>query len=217
MEMANLVFEIRPSSAAAGIFTSTWGIAGSAGKFSLAIPTSLYFLRSLVISTQWLSSSLNLISPSGSKRTSSSSFFAGMVPAPSFFTLASQEVRTLNSRSVAVIVRRLPLASTSKFERMGIVVLRSTTPWVVVSSFNSADFVTLNSMDWLSSRTVPVAVISQEPFLGTQLYWPLLYSLFALLKRPWNEFALWKWLEMWRVPVPHRSLGRPRNSQEQAY
>jgi len=28
--------------------------------------------------------------------------------------------------------------------------------------------VTLNSIDWLSSRAVPVAVISQEPFLGTQ-------------------------------------------------
>jgi hypothetical protein len=43
--------------------------------------------------------------------------------------------------------------------------------------------VTLNSIDWLSSRTVPVAVISQEPFLG-QLHWPLLYSLFAPLKSP---------------------------------
>src|SRR5262249_24672057 len=100
------------------------------------------------------------------------------------------------------MVRRLPFASTSKFERIGIVVLRSTTPCVVVSSFNSADFVTLNSMDWLSSRAVPVAVISQEPFLGTQLYWPLLYSLFASLKRPRHEFALWKWLEMWRDPKP---------------
>src|SRR5262249_30389434 len=108
----------------------------------------------------------------------------------------SQEVRTLSSRSVAVIVRRLPFASTSKFERMGIVVLRSTTPWGVVSSFNSADFVTLNSMDWLSSRTVSVAVISQEPFLGTQQYWALLYSFFAPLKRPRNGFSLWKWLEM---------------------
>ena len=86
-----------------------------------------------------------MISPSGSKRTSSSSFFAGMVPAPSFLIFASQDVRMLNSRSVAVMVR-LPLASTRRLERMGMVVLRSTTPCVVLSSFNSADFVTLNSI-----------------------------------------------------------------------
>ena len=62
--------------------------------------------------------------------SSSKSFFAGMVPAPSFFTLASQDVRMLSSRSVAVMVRRLPFASTRRFERMGMVVLRSTTPCV---------------------------------------------------------------------------------------
>src|SRR5262250_354199 len=157
--MANFVLEISPSRIAAGIFTKTWGMAGSAGKFSLAIPTSLYFLRSLMISTQWLSSSLNLISPSGSKRTSSSSFLAGMVAAPSFFTLASQEVRTLNSRSVAVIVTRPSRASTRRLESIGMVVLRSTTPCVVLSSFRRADFVTLNSIAWLSSRAVPVADI----------------------------------------------------------
>src|SRR5437899_11744194 len=63
-----------------------------------------------------------------------------MVPAPSFLILASHDVRMLNSRSVAVIVNWLPMASTSRFDRMGIVVLRSTTPCVVESSFNSADF-----------------------------------------------------------------------------
>ena len=52
----------------------------------------------------------------------------------------------LSSKSVAVIVSWLWLASTSRFERMGIVVLRSTTPWVMLSSVNSADFVTLNSI-----------------------------------------------------------------------
>ena len=36
----------------AGIFTSVCGMAGSAGKFSFAIPTSLYFFLSLTISTQ---------------------------------------------------------------------------------------------------------------------------------------------------------------------
>src|SRR6266536_1490461 len=82
-----------------------------------------------------------------------------MVPAPSFLILASQDVRMLNSRSVAVIVKWLPLASTRRFDRMGIVVLRSTTPCVVLSSFNSADFVTLNSIASCSSRAVPGAVI----------------------------------------------------------
>ena len=54
----------------------------------------------------------------------------------------------LNSRSVAVMVSVLPLASTSKFDRMGIVVFRSTTPCVVLSSFNSAVLDTLNSIAW---------------------------------------------------------------------
>src|SRR5437016_8343279 len=70
----------------------------------------------------------------------------------------------LNSRSVAVIVNWLPLTSTSRFDRMGMVVLRSTTPCVVKSSFNSADFVTLNSIDWCSSRAVPGAVIVKFTF-----------------------------------------------------
>src|SRR5262252_4174182 len=159
MEMANFVLAMRLSRTLAGILTSVWGIAGKAGKFSLAMPTILYFFLSLTISIQWLSRSLNLISPSGRRRTSSRSFLAGMVPAPSFFTLASQEVRTLNSRSVAVIVTRPSRASTRRLESIGMVVLRSTTPCVVLSSFRRADFVTLNSIAWLSSRAVPVADI----------------------------------------------------------
>jgi DNA-binding transcriptional LysR family regulator len=74
------------------------------------------------------SSSLKRISPSGSKRTTSSSFFTGIVPAPSFFTLASQEVRMESSRSVAVSVILLPSASHKMLPRIGIVVFRSTTP-----------------------------------------------------------------------------------------
>ena len=46
----------------------------------------------------------------------------------------------LSSRSVAVMVRRLPFASTSRFERMGIVVLRSTTPCVVLQLFEQIEF-----------------------------------------------------------------------------
>ncbi len=53
-------------------------------------------------------------------------------------------------------------------------VLRSTTPCVVVSSFNRADLLTLNSIVWLSSRTVPVADIytflrEPDPLLRTLL------------------------------------------------
>src|SRR5262249_39208228 len=98
------------------------------------------------ICTQWLSSSLMLISPSGSNRTYSYSLRAGMVHAPSFFTFAAHEVRRLKSRSVAVMVSRSPAASNKKFDRMGMVVLRSTTPWVAVSSFRRSDLVTVISM-----------------------------------------------------------------------
>src|ERR1700719_1440930 len=97
-----------------------------------------------------------------------------MVPAPSFLTFASHDVRTLNSRSVAVMVTRPSRASTSRFDRIGMVVLRSTTPCVVVSSFSRADLLTLNSIAWLSSRAVPVADIhtflrEPDPLLRTLL------------------------------------------------
>jgi len=54
IEIANFVFLMRFSMIAAGIFTSVWGITGNAGKFSFAMPTSLYFFLSLTISTQWI-------------------------------------------------------------------------------------------------------------------------------------------------------------------
>src|SRR5262249_33883113 len=75
------------------------------------------------------------------------------------------EVRTLSSRSVAVIVTRPSRASTSRLERIGMVVLRSTTPCVVLSSCSTADLVTLNSIAWLSSRAVQVADI-RFPFIS---------------------------------------------------
>src|SRR5712692_8055379 len=144
--MANWVRAMSELRTFAGIVTSGWGKAGRAGKLSLDIPTILYFLRSQRISTQWFSSSLKRISSSGSKRTSSSSLLAGIVPEPSFFTLASHPVRMLSSRSVAVIVRRLPFASHSRFDRMGMVVFRSTTPCVKESSSSRSNFFTLNSI-----------------------------------------------------------------------
>src|SRR5207302_6839254 len=82
-----------------------------------------------------------------------------MVHAPSFFTLAAQEVRRLRSRSVAVMVSRSPAASNKKFERIGMVVLRSTTPWVAVSSFRRSDLVTVISMAGASLGTITLLCI----------------------------------------------------------
>src|SRR5882757_8973934 len=66
-----------------------------------------------------------------------------MVHAPAFFTFAAQLVFRLWSRSVAVIVRRPAspsptAASKRKFDRIGIVVLRSTTLCAAVSSRSSS-------------------------------------------------------------------------------
>src|SRR5437868_14746185 len=69
-----------------------------------------------------------------------------MVQEPSFFTVAAQEVRRLRSRSVAVILNRSPAASNKKLERMGIVVLRSTTPCVAVSSLSNSAWLKTISM-----------------------------------------------------------------------
>src|SRR5436305_6811627 len=69
-----------------------------------------------------------------------------MVLDPSFLTFAGQVVRKLKSRSVAVIESLSPAASNKKFERMGIVVLRSTTPWVAVSSLRRSCLLTLISI-----------------------------------------------------------------------
>ena len=61
-------------------------------------------------------------------------------------TVAAQEVRRLRSRSVAVMVSRSSAASKRKFERIGIVVLRSTTPWVAVNSRSSSNLLIVISM-----------------------------------------------------------------------
>src|SRR5947209_10930866 len=69
-----------------------------------------------------------------------------MVQAPSFFTRAGQDVRSERSRSVAVMVRRSPTASKRKFDRIGMVVLRSTTPEVAVSSLSRSNLLTVISI-----------------------------------------------------------------------
>src|ERR1700679_1097722 len=68
-----------------------------------------------------------------------------MVQAPGFFTLTAQLVRTLWSRSVAVMVSLSSAASNRKFERMGMVVLGSTTACAAVSSRSSSARETVNS------------------------------------------------------------------------
>src|ERR1700679_1633367 len=81
-----------------------------------------------------------------------------MVHAPAFFTFAAQLVRRLWSRSVAVIVSLSSLASNRKFDRIGIVVLRSTTLCAAVSSRSSSARETVISR--LPVGAVAAAVVS---------------------------------------------------------
>src|SRR5580658_7640454 len=70
-----------------------------------------------------------------------------MVQAPGFFTFAEALVRMAWSRSVAVIFSRSPSASIRKLDRIGMVVLRSTTLCVAVSSFTNSWRLTVISID----------------------------------------------------------------------
>src|SRR5690242_766570 len=85
-----------------------------------------------------------------------------MVQAPSFLTFAVQEVRRLRSRSVAVIESLSPAASNKKFERIGMVVLRSTTPCVAVSSRSNSALLTV-----ISKVDVPTAVTRASAGIAT--------------------------------------------------
>ena len=79
-----------------------------------------------------------------------------MVHDPSFFTFAGQEVRRLKSRSVAVIESLSPEASNKKLARIGMVVFRSTTPCVAVSSFSKFALLTVISI------AAPASVPAEE-------------------------------------------------------
>jgi hypothetical protein len=105
-----------------------------------------------------------------------------MVQAPGFLTFAAQLVRTLWSRSVAVIVSRSPVASKRKFERIGLVVLRSTTDCAAVSSRNSSaretvisrlpvGAVVVISGSWLFAVSAVAVVKAMSP--GGSLNWAL--------------------------------------------
>src|SRR5437868_13022518 len=84
-----------------------------------------------------------------------------MVQEPSFLTFTLHEVRRLRSRSVAVIDSLSPEASNRKLERIGMVVLRSTTPWVAVSSFRRSNLLTVISI------VVPVTVPASAAIVVT--------------------------------------------------
>src|SRR6476646_2020276 len=99
-----------------------------------------------------------------------------MVQEPSFFTLAAHEVRSPRSRSVAVMESLSPEASNKKFERMGMVVLRSTTPWVAVSSRNRSALLTVISIlddaastPVLAIRPTPGSAVSVGIFVRTNV------------------------------------------------
>src|SRR5579864_3541153 len=103
-----------------------------------------------------------------------------MVQEPSFFTLAGQEVRRLKSRSVAVIESLSPAASNRKLERMGIVVLRSTTPWVAVSSFRRSSLLTVISI------VAPASAPAEEGIRSA----PLKNTDFTYIKSKWLKIAV---------------------------
>src|SRR6185437_10082952 len=102
-----------------------------------------------------------------------------MVHAPAFFTFTAALVRIAWSRSVAVICIRSPSASSRKFERMGIVVLRSTTLCVAVNSFSKSWRLTLISIAAPCaagfSTSVPAAGI---PHLHSQTELPALATIY---------------------------------------
>src|ERR1700722_6218842 len=82
-----------------------------------------------------------------------------MVHAPAFFTFAAQLVLRLWSRSVAVIVNLSSLASNKKFDRIGIVVFRSTTLCAAVSSRSSSARETVISRLPVGAAAAVVSVI----------------------------------------------------------
>src|SRR5947209_689451 len=160
--MAKIVFAISVRSVGAGnLMARFYGNGATAGKFARAMPTILVFDRPLRICTQWFSINLMEISPSPNSFTYSYNLRAGTVHAPSFFTFAAHEVRKLKSRSVAVMVSLPSAASKRKFDRIGIVVLRSTTPWVAVNSFSKSNLLTVISIavPWIDGVEVSVPML----------------------------------------------------------
>ena len=119
---------------------------GRAGKSSLGRPTIRNRDRAQMSWTQLFSSTLNLISSSGRRRTISKIFLEERVMAPGSVTFARVEVRTPSSRSVATSSTSFFPAERNVFERIGMVFFFSTTPWRRWSSFKRSSLRTVNSM-----------------------------------------------------------------------
>src|SRR5271157_3086695 len=147
-----MVFWIIAAQTLAGREANGLGMSGSTGKLSRAIPTSLKDDLSQVTCTQWFSRSLKRTSASGKERIISNRRFAGIVPDPPSFTLAGQLQRIPRSRSVALIRRVDSSTSKSRFERIGIVVFRSTTPCERVSSLRRSALLVEISIEFFSQR-----------------------------------------------------------------
>ena len=126
--IAKIVRVISFANASDGIFaTGDFGSA-KAGKSSCGSPAIRKRLEPQVIVTQFASPRLNLISLSGSARTISYNRFAGRVIVPGTVVFETQTDFRPISRSVAAIPSSPLSARTRTFARIGIVVLRSTTP-----------------------------------------------------------------------------------------
>jgi len=106
----------------------------------------------------------------------------------------------LSSRSVAVIVNCSPWPQPADSKEWGWWSCARRTTWVVESSFNSADFVTLNSHRLMFLACHSGAVILQctldqardEAFRCSILPLPYFNSLFMPLIKPTLRLALWK-------------------------
>ena len=129
--MANLVRSIISASVFAGkeklVGRSPSTITGKSSRGSVG---SLKRLRPALTSIRFSAVSRLTWLPSGSLRAMSKRRWADTVIAPSLSTLAASICSTTcKSRSVAMTRRPLPSASINTFERMGIVLRRSTTDW----------------------------------------------------------------------------------------
>ena len=126
--MAKTVREISFASTSAGIFAPPNLGSGNTGKSSCGNPAIRNRLAPQVTDTQFPSPRLNLISLSGRARTISYSLFAGRLSVPGTVVFDAQADFKPISKSVAVIPSSSPSVRNRTFARIGIVVLRSTTP-----------------------------------------------------------------------------------------
>src|SRR5262249_22953606 len=126
--IAKIVRVISFASTSEGILAIADFGSGRAGKSSCGSPAIRKRLLPHVIVTQLPSPRLNLISLSGNARTISYNRFAGNVIVPGTVVFAGHTDLSPISRSVAAMRTSPASVWTNTFARIGIVVLRSTTP-----------------------------------------------------------------------------------------